>query len=40
MESALGFCLGCRAFAGLMSIGLIPEQVCERCVAAPPAAAE
>ena len=31
LESALGFCLGCKAFALLMRVGIIPEDVCERC---------
>jgi hypothetical protein len=31
LESALGLCLGCRAFALLMRVGVIPEAVCERC---------
>jgi hypothetical protein len=31
LESALGFCLGCKAFALLMRVGIIPEEVCERC---------
>jgi hypothetical protein len=31
LESALGLCLGCRAFALLMRIGVIPESVCESC---------
>src|SRR3954447_2096010 len=31
LESALGLCLGCKAFAVLMRIGIIPEEVCERC---------
>jgi hypothetical protein len=31
LESALGICLGCRAFALLMRAGLVPEAVCERC---------
>jgi Domain of unknown function (DUF4395) len=31
LESALGVCLGCRAFAVLMRVGLIPAEVCERC---------
>ena len=31
LESALGLCLGCKVFAGLMRLGLIPEDVCERC---------
>jgi hypothetical protein len=31
LESALGLCLGCKAFALLMRAGLIPEAVCEHC---------
>jgi hypothetical protein len=31
LESALGLCLGCKAFAVLMRIGVVPEDVCERC---------
>lgn len=31
LEAFLGFCLGCRMFAILMRLGLIPEPVCERC---------
>lgn len=31
LESALGFCLGCTIFAGLMRIGLIPDRVCASC---------
>lgn len=31
LEAALGFCLGCRIFALLMRLGLIPEHVCEEC---------
>lgn len=31
LESFLGYCLGCRAFAVLMRTGLIPEEVCEAC---------
>ncbi len=31
LESALGFCLGCKIFAGLMRIGVIPERVCVAC---------
>lgn len=33
LESVFGFCLGCRIFALLMKAGVIPESVCERCVA-------
>jgi len=31
LESVFGLCLGCKAFAGLMRLGVIPETVCERC---------
>ena len=31
LESVLGYCLGCKAFALLMRAGVIPEEVCERC---------
>ncbi|HET9074656.1 MAG TPA: DUF4395 domain-containing protein [Solirubrobacteraceae bacterium] len=31
LESIFGVCLGCRAFALLMRIGLIPEDVCADC---------
>ena len=31
LESALGLCLGCKAFAVLMRMGVVPEEVCERC---------
>lgn len=31
LEAALGLCLGCRIFALLMRIGVIPAEVCERC---------
>jgi hypothetical protein len=31
LESALGLCLGCKAFAVLMRLGIIPPEVCERC---------
>jgi Domain of unknown function (DUF4395) len=31
LESALGLCLGCQAFALLMRAGIIPQEVCERC---------
>jgi len=32
LESVFAYCLGCKVFAGLMRIGLIPEAVCEKCV--------
>ncbi|MGH9157398.1 MAG: DUF4395 domain-containing protein [Acidimicrobiales bacterium] len=31
LEAALGLCLGCRAFAVLMRLGVIPAETCERC---------
>ena len=31
LEAGFGFCLGCRIFALLMRIGVIPEDVCEEC---------
>jgi hypothetical protein len=31
LESALGVCLGCRIFAILMRIGVIPDSVCHEC---------
>ena len=31
LESTFGYCLGCKAFAILMRLGLIPEAVCAEC---------
>ena len=31
LESALGYCIGCKAFTGLMRLGLVPESVCLDC---------
>jgi hypothetical protein len=31
LEAALGLCLGCRIFALLMRVGVVPESVCEDC---------
>ena len=31
LEAFVGLCLGCRIFAGLMRLGVIPESVCEEC---------
>jgi hypothetical protein len=31
LESVFGLCLGCRAFALLIRVGVIPPEVCERC---------
>jgi hypothetical protein len=41
LESAFGLCLGCKAFAVLMRIGVVPDEVCEKCndIWARPAAA-
>jgi hypothetical protein len=30
-ESAFGLCVGCRIFAGLMRVGLVPDDVCAAC---------
>ena len=32
LEAAFGLCLGCKAFAVLMRLGVIPESVCEECL--------
>ena len=40
LESVLALCLGCRVFALLMALGLIPEEVCERCNDAVPQMAD
>jgi len=31
LEAFAGLCLGCKAFAWLMRLGIIPESVCEEC---------
>ena len=31
LESVLAFCIGCRVFACLMTVGLVPASVCEAC---------
>jgi len=31
LEAAFGFCIGCKIFALLMKVGIIPPQVCEAC---------
>ena len=41
LEAYLGICLGCKMFSVLMKVGIVPEEVCERCNniwASPPAA--
>ena len=32
LEAVLGYCIGCRIFAVLTRLGLVPQSVCERCV--------
>jgi hypothetical protein len=31
LESVLGLCVGCKMFALLMRVGIIPPEVCESC---------
>jgi hypothetical protein len=31
LESAFAYCIGCRVFAGLMKLGVIPEETCAAC---------
>ncbi len=31
LEAFVGYCLGCKAFAVLMRVGVIPPSVCESC---------
>jgi hypothetical protein len=31
LESAFGYCVGCKLFARLMKAGVIPESACEAC---------
>ena len=31
LESVFGYCVGCKVFAGLMRLGLIPASVCADC---------
>ncbi|MCG6141940.1 DUF4395 domain-containing protein [Leptospira mtsangambouensis] len=31
LESFLGWCAGCFVFGLLMKLGIIPEEICERC---------
>jgi hypothetical protein len=31
LEAFAGYCLGCKGFAILMRLGIIPESVCEAC---------
>jgi hypothetical protein len=32
LESVFALCLGCKIFAGLIRLGVVPQTVCERCV--------
>ena len=32
LESVFAYCIGCKLFALLMRAGIIPEDVCERCL--------
>jgi hypothetical protein len=31
LESVFAYCLGCRIFAVLMRVGVVPAEVCDRC---------
>ncbi len=31
LESVFGLCLGCKAFAALTRLGVVPTEICERC---------
>src|SRR4051812_1637924 len=31
LESVFGYCVGCKIFAGLMRIGVVPQSVCLEC---------
>ncbi len=31
LEAVLGLCVGCKLFAGLMRLGLVPEEICLDC---------
>jgi hypothetical protein len=31
LESVFAFCIGCKIFAVLMRVGVIPEEICEEC---------
>ena len=31
LEAALGFCVGCKMFSGLIRLGVIPASVCAEC---------
>jgi uncharacterized protein DUF4395 len=31
LEAGLGLCIGCRIFAGLIRLGVVPERICLEC---------
>ena len=31
LESAAGYCIGCKLFALLMRVGVVPASVCATC---------
>jgi hypothetical protein len=31
LESVFAYCIGCKVFAGLMRLGLIPAETCAAC---------
>lgn len=31
LESVFAFCVGCKLFAALMRVGIVPQEVCEAC---------
>ncbi len=31
LESVFAFCIGCQLFGLLIRMGLIPDEICERC---------
>ena len=31
LEAVLGFCVGCKLFAVLMKLGVVPEEICLEC---------
>ncbi len=31
LEAILGICVGCKMFAVLMKLGLVPEEICLEC---------
>jgi hypothetical protein len=31
LESVFALCIGCKIFAGLMRLGVVPERVCREC---------